>query len=153
MISKKNILVVALAIVIALLVVGVGMFITNDHSIGVKNFVIGSLVSIILVLFTTAIFDTAVKLVDSLPREFVEEDSFTIPVETKTEAELEEQLELDNLVGKMSDDEFYIFLSKDKYGGVKPDREAILNLLEMIKGDPAYESKEKIIYKKLQEIK
>jgi hypothetical protein len=83
----------------------------------------------------------------------VEEDSFTVPVETKTEAELEGQLELDNLVGSMSDDEFYIFLSKDRYGEVKPDREAILNLLEIIKGDPAYESKEKIIYKKLQELK
>jgi hypothetical protein len=153
MVSKKNIIIVGLVIVITLLVVGVGMFITNDHSIGVKNFVVGSLVSILLALFTSAIFDTAVKLVESLPKEFVDEDSFTVPVETKVEVDLREQLELDNLVGNMSDDEFYIFLSKDRYGGDKPDREAILNLLKMIKGNPNYESKEKIIYKKLQEIK
>jgi hypothetical protein len=68
MISKKDILVVASAIVIALLVVGVGMFITNDHSINIKNFVVGGLVSLILVLFTTAIFDAAVKLVEVLPK-------------------------------------------------------------------------------------
>ncbi len=154
MISNKSILRVAIIICTALLVFGVGMYITNDYNINLKNFIIGSVVSIIISVIAATLSAMADGIISILPKELVEEDSIGVhEVCAKTIKELEDQISLENLVGYMSDDEFYIFLSKDRYGGNKPDREAILNLLEQIKGIPRYESKEKIIYKKLQEIK
>ncbi len=152
--SNKSILRVAIIICAALLVFGVGMYITNDYSINLKNFIVGSVVSIIISLSAAALSSIADGVLNILPKELIEEDvAEVIEEQPKTLAELEEIVAIDSLVGNMSDDEFYLFLSKDRYGGDKPDKEAILNLLEQIKGVPMYESKEKIIYKKLQEIK
>lgn len=152
--SNKSILRVAIIICAALLVFGVGMYITNDYSINLKNFIVGSVVSIIISLSAAALSSIADGVLNILPKELIEEDvAEVIEEQPKTLAELEEIVAIDSLVGNMSDDEFYLFLSKDRYGGDKPDKEAILNLLEQIKGLQQYESKEKIIYKKLQEIK
>jgi len=152
--SNKSILRVAIIICAALLVLGVGMYITNDYSINLKNFIVGSVVSIIISLSAAALSSIADGVLNILPKELIEEDvAEVIEEQPKTLAELEEIVAIDSLVGNMSDDEFYLFLSKDRYGGDKPDKEAILNLLEQIKGLQQYESKEKIIYKKLQEIK
>jgi len=152
--SNKSILRVAIIICTALLVFGVGMYITNDYSINLKNFIVGSVVSIIISLSSAALLSIADGVLNTLPKELIEDDvAEVIEGQPKTLVELEEIVAIDSLVGNMSDDEFYLFLSKDRYGGDKPDKEAILNLLEQIKGLQQYESKEKIIYKKLQEIK
>ncbi|MCA9748641.1 MAG: hypothetical protein KC414_06010 [Romboutsia sp.] len=68
-------------------------------------------------------------------------------------SEFEDSIRIENMIGNMSDDEFYSFISTDRYGGDNADVGAILNLLEKIKSIPMYESKEKIIYKKLKEIR
>ena len=149
--SNKNILKIAITVSITLLIMAEGMFVTNSYEFSINNFMVGSFAAIFIVFIGWLISTVTDTLIVKLPKEFIEGNVETHP--SKSIAELEEIVAIDSLVGNMSDDEFYIFLSKDRYGGDKPDREAILNLLEQIKGVPMYESKEKIIYKKLQEIK
>ncbi len=149
--SNKKILKTAIIVSITLLIMAAGMFVTNSYEFSINNFMVGSFAAIFIVFIGWLISTVTDTLIVKLPKEFIGGDAETHP--SKSIAELEEVITIDSLVGNMSDDEFYIFLSKDRYGGDKPDREAILNLLEQIKGVPMYESKEKIIYKKLQEIK
>jgi hypothetical protein len=153
--SNKNIFKTAIIACITLVVFMVGMHITNDYQISVKNFVVGSIATIIISMLGTLLFSTADSLVSKLPEELlVEPPAESIEyVPAKSVDELEESISVGNLVKNMTDDEFFLFLSMDRYGQTKPDKDAILNLLDIIKGDPNYESKEKIIYKKLQQIK
>ena len=155
MISKKQILRIVIIISITLIVMATGMFITNFYEFTISNFIIGSFAAIFASFVGYLIILVADAFIAQLPKELLDGDCDNdIEVHPyKTVQELEEELRLENLIKPMSDDEFYLFLSRDRYGDDKPDRDAILNLLEQIKGVPEYESKEKIIYKKLQEIK
>lgn len=152
--SKRSILRIAIIFSSILLVYAVGMCVTNDYELNFKNFLVGLLVSITITIAAFVFSYLADVVLTKLPKELVEEDIELVPdVPQKTEEELEEQISIENLVLPMSDDEFYLFLSKGRYGDDKPEKGAILHLLEQIKDDPRCESKEKTIYKKLQEIK
>lgn len=63
-----------------------------------------------------------------------------------------EMLSLDNFIKPMNDVEFLEFLSKDRYGNTNPEKDSILNLLQMILNQPGYEHKEKLIYQYLHSI-
>ena len=152
--SNKKILKTAIIVSITLAVMVMGMLLTNSYEFSINNFMIGAFASIFIVFVGRLIFSVADVFIEQLPDELLEDVAVIVPdVPTKTIEELEQCLEMDNLVLPMSDDEFYLFLSKGRYGQSAPEKGAILHLLEQIKGDPRYESKEKIIYKKLQEIK
>ena len=69
------------------------------------------------------------------------------------EEDYKKPVSLDTFIGDMTDAEFAQFLNKDKYGNDNPDKEAILNLLKAIGGKAGFESKEKLIYIKLAELK
>lgn len=69
------------------------------------------------------------------------------------EDEYNSNINLESFIGSMSDTEFIEFLNKDVYGNDNPDKDAILNLLDLIKGKAGFESKEKLIYIKLAELK
>lgn len=151
---NKRILKTAIIISFLLLVIAAGMCVTNDYNFSVKNFLVDGIISAIIVMLFATISSVAEELVLVLPKELLEDyEDYEELIPSKTQKELEDLISFKNLVAPMSDDEFYKFLSKDKYGGDTPDKEAILNLLEQLKGNPEYESKEKLIYKKLQEIK
>ena len=152
MISKKQILRVAIIVCITLLIMAVGMFVTNSYEFSINNFMVGSFATILITFIGWIISTVTDTLIAKLPNELVEDEPESV-VPAKTISELEELISIDKLILPMSDDEFYLFLSKGRYGEGKPENDAILHLLDQIKGDPKYESKEKIIYKKLQEIK
>lgn len=152
MMSNKNILKTAIIICITLVVMAVGMFVTNSYKFSISNFMVGAFASMFITIVGWLISATVDVLIVKLPKELVEDEPESV-VPAKTISELEELISIDKIVLPMSDDEFYLFISKGRYGDDKPEKGAILHLLDQIKGDPRYESKEKIIYKKLQEIK
>jgi hypothetical protein len=153
MISKRKILRISIISCITLVVMVVGMFVTNSYEFTISNFIVGSFAAIFVSFVGHLMTLVTDALIAQLPKELLDDDGDIEVHPYKTVQELEEELRLENLIKPMSDNEFYLFLSRDRYGDDKPDRDAILNLLEQIKGVPEYESKEKIIYKKLQEIK
>ena len=152
MMSNKNILKTAIIICITLVVMAAGMFVTNSYEFSIINFIVGSLATIFIVFIGWLISAVTDTLIAKLPKELVEDEPESV-VPAKTISELEELISIDKIVLPMSDDEFYLFISKGRYGDDKPEKGAILHLLDQIKGDPRYESKEKKKKKKLQEIK
>ena len=130
------------------------MYITNDYSFTILNMVLGFITLLFIYFFFLIVDGVSNILFTALPRELQEQAAAVIDtIKEKTVKELEEEITLDKLVLPMSDDEFYNFLSKDRYGNKGLEKEAILNLLRLIEGRVEFESKEKIIYKKLSETK
>lgn len=59
------------------------------------------------------------------------------------------KINIHSLLFNMSNEEFEKFIALDEYGNENPNKEYILNLLEMISSECGFEEKEKIIYNKL----
>lgn len=70
----------------------------------------------------------------------------------KNTANYEDVIDLENFIKPMNAVEFLDFLNKDKYGNDNPDKQAILNLLSLIKDKPGFEEKERLIYMKLSSL-
>jgi len=133
--SNKRILKTAFIICLTILTTAVGMYITNDYSFTILNMVLGFITLLFIYFFFLIVDGISNILFTALPRELREQAAAVVEsIKEKTVDELEEEITLDKLVLPMSDDEFYLFLSKDRYGNKGLEKEAILNLLRLIEG-------------------
>ncbi len=152
--SNKRILKTAFILCLTIFTTTVGMYITNNYSFTILNMVLGFITLLFIYFFFLIVDGIANILFTLLPRELQEQaDAVVDSIKEKTVKELEDEISFDKLILPMSDEEFYNFLSKDRYGNEGIDKESILNLLSLMKDRVEFASKEKIIYKKLSEIK
>lgn len=148
---RKYLSIVLISLLITTISYLLGYISTQNVSSYLINTVVG--IFIILTISSTLYFASivySILLIKGFIKDYDKSDPFIIPNISKDE--IEEYLvisDVDNLVKPMDDYEFIQFLNKDRYGGDNPDKEAILNLLEIIKGRDGYDTKEKIIYMKL----
>lgn len=141
--SRKRILIdLGIVAFVTFILNCIGYYYTGMFSFYFLNIIIGTFLSFCLVGYGMIVFFILSLFSYKIKQPQIQQNLMSLE-------RANELLDLENIVGKMNNEEFSQFLDRDGYGNYNPNKKAILNLLNLIKDKKGFEEKEQIIYKKL----